>query len=53
MIGSDRSQYVILDNMKSYATPVLLGVSEETILVAFYCSWCMEQLHKQSSHLAM
>ena len=29
---TDRSQYVILDNMKSYATPVLLGVPQGTVL---------------------
>ena len=28
----DRSQYVILDNMKSYAIPVLLGVPQGTVL---------------------
>ena len=29
---TDRSQYVILDNMKSYATPVLSGVLQGTVL---------------------
>ena len=29
---TDRSQYVILGNMKSYATPVLSGVPQGTVL---------------------
>ena len=29
---TDRSQYIISDNMKSYATPVLLGVPQGTVL---------------------
>ena len=29
---TDRSQYVILDSIKSYATPVLLGVPQGTVL---------------------
>ena len=32
---TDRSQYVILNNMKSYATSVLSGVPQGTVLAPF------------------